>query len=233
MVKLLDCTIRDGGHINNWCFEKDFVYKLLKYLNEQSIDFCEIGYRNHFERENKGDFYYCSPSFLEEFYHCKVNLQLGIMTDVSRFAISDFIDAENDFIDFVRIAVHPERIKEALSISYELHNRGYSVFLQLMEIPNVKESHYKILENWKHKEILKSLYIADTYSTVLPQDLPLYFNKLNSLGYMNISFHAHNKINKALQNTLEAINQGAYSVDISQNKIGSNLNYDLLLPHIS
>lgn len=232
MVKLLDCTIRDGGHWKNWCFEPEYAYKLLEKLNTLNIDFCEIGYRNHYDREGKGEFFYCSPDFLKEFYNRKGNVQLGVMTDVSRFLLKDFEAAQNDFVDFVRVATHPERISEAFSICYELHNRGYKIFLQIMEIPNVREQHYRLLRDWENKDILTSLYIADTYSSAKPADLAGYFAKLRECGYENISFHAHNKTGLALANTLEAIRLGAYSADVVQGEFDQNLNYAELMGKI-
>ena len=71
---------------------------------------------------------------------------------------------------------------------------------------------------------MESLYIADSYSTVKPNEIEIYFNKLKSIGYNKISFHAHNRHNLALQNTLKAIEQGADIVDVTLNGLGSNLN---------
>ena len=228
MVKILDCTTRDGGRSTNWMFKDSYICELIEFLNKNSTDYYEIGYRNNLEKEGKGKFFYCAPETLKFFYSIKGNLKLGIMVDTSRYSISDFSDAKNDYIDFVRIATHPEKIKETLHISQELHKKGYSVFIQLMEIPNVKEEHYEVLSEWENKDILESLYIADSYSTVKPEEIKKYFSKLSEIGYSKISFHAHNGNGLALENTIEAINCGAFSVDVSQNGLGGNLDFELL-----
>ena len=229
MVKILDCTIRDGGHETNWGFSSEFVYNLIKDLNIKKINYIEIGYRNFYDRTGKGNFFYCTPELLKDFYHSKGDLQFGIMTDTSRFLIDDFKDANKDFCDFVRIATHPDRISNTLNIAYELKQRGYNIFIQLMEIPNLNNEHYQILEAWTHKNILESLYIADTYSMIKPENMKNYFEKLHSAGYENISFHAHNKSGLALINTLEAIKLGANIIDVSQNGLGGNLDISELI----
>jgi len=223
MVKILDCTTRDGGHDTNWFFDKKFIEELTFCMNKSQVTYYEIGYRNFTDKENKGKFFYCTPDILKEFQTNKQDLQIGIMVDTSRYNENDFPGAENDYANFIRIATHPDKIQKTLDIAYNLHNKGYKIFVQLMEIPNVKEEHYKILENWRHKNILESLYIADSYSTVKPEDIPSFFNKLKSIGYNSISFHAHNKHNLALENTLKAIELGAYSVDVTLNGMGNNL----------
>ena len=233
MVKILDCTTRDGGHDTNWNFDKNFVEKLIFCLNKTGINYYEIGYRNNLDRKNKGEFYYCNPEFLHQFSSIKKDLDIGVMVDTSRFNMSDFPGGENDFADFVRIATHPDKIEKTLDIALELHNKNYKVIVQLMEIPNVEKGHYKLLENWKHKDILECLYFADSYSTVTPDEIPSYFNKLKSIGYERISFHAHDRHSLALQNTLKAIELGAYCVDVTLNGIGKNLNAIKLFENIT
>lgn len=220
MVKILDCTTRDGGHRLNWDFSKDFIFKLMACQNNSKIDFYEIGYRNHIDNENKGTFYKCSPSLMKEFYEKKGSLKLGIMTDTKRFSIEDFPGAKEDYLDFIRIASHPDRIGDSLNIAQDLYNRGYSVFLQLMDISHVSEKEYDILKSWKNKEIFETIYMADTYGTINSEDLELYFNTLKSIGYNRISFHGHDTTGQAYKNTIKAIELGVYSVDITLNGIG-------------
>lgn len=224
MVKILDTTFRDGGHQTNWSFEHEFVENYFECCNHSGIDFIELGYRNYIDKENKGEFFNCDIDLCREFYQKKGNLILGIMADTSRLSLDDFTNSKDDFVDFIRLATHPDRIEQTLYYAQELHQRGYNIFIQLMEIPNLNFQHYKILQNWDNKNILKSLYIADTYGTVLPQDIKMYFDKLRNIGYENISFHAHNNSNNALANTLNAISERAYAVDVSYQGLGGNLN---------
>ena len=226
MVKILDCTTRDGGHKTKWNFNEDFVFSLMECLNNSNISYYEIGYRNHYDNEGKGIFYNCNPEFLEKFYKAKGNLELGVMTDTSRYLAEDFQGKDKDNIDFVRIACHPDRIRETLEISKDLHNKGYKVLLQLMEAPNIDEAGYLSLFEFDNKDIFETVYLADSYSTMHPNEIEEYFNKMEMLGYKKISFHAHNKIQLALKNTLKAIEHGAYSVDVTLDGIGRDGNLD-------
>lgn len=222
MVKILDCTIRDGGHCANWDFSDDLIFNLISTLNQNKISFFEIGYRNHFDREGKGNFYYCTPDFLEKFYKKKGNLNLGVMVDTKRYDKSDFESGKDDFADFVRIATHPERIADTLSIAENLYKRDYKVMLQLMDMTKLNDEHYKILETWERKDIPQTVYLADTYGTAKTEEVEKHFNKLKDIGFRNISFHAHNHSELALINTKRAIELGAYSIDVSQDGIGIN-----------
>jgi len=222
MVKLLDCTTRDGGYDTNWNYSDEYVFNLIDVLNKKGINYYEIGYRNYYENGDKGQFYHCNPEVLKKFYERKGNLSLGVMTDVKRFNKADFLSANKDYIDFVRVAVHPDRIKDALSISELLKQRKYTVILQLMDITNLGEEHFELLANFKNKNIFETVYLADTYGTVQPENVKKYFDKLKNIGYKNISFHAHNQNGQALTNSLTAIDSDAYSIDVVQNENGRN-----------
>lgn len=220
MVKILDCTTRDGGNTTNWVFDKNYVLNLIELLNKNAVTYYEIGYRNHIENEGKGEYYNCTPEFLKHFYKIKGNLQIGVMTDFKRFSETDFPNAKNDFLDFIRIATHPENIEQTLDSAKLLYDRGYKIFVQLMNITNITPEGYIKLYEWKHKNILESLYIADSYSILKPEDIKKYFDKLRMLGYEKISFHGHNNIQMAIPNSIEAIKTGAFSVDTTLNGIG-------------
>ena len=229
MVKLLDCTTRDGGYCTNWNFSDEYIYSLMSILNKNKIEFFEIGYRNFYDREGKGAFYYCIPDFIKKFYECKASLNLGVMVDTKRYNEIDFTGCDKDCVDFVRIATHPDKIEETLSIAENLYDKNYTVMIQLMDLTNLSSEHYRILENWKNKDILKTIYLADTYGIANPDDIEKHYNKLCQIGFRNIGFHAHNHKHLALKNTIMAIEKGAFLVDVTQdgNGInGGNLSYD-------
>lgn len=220
MVKILDCTTRDGGHNTNWNFQIDYVVNLFEKLNNIGVSYYEIGYRNHIDLEGRGEFYNCTPQFIQGFCDYKENLRLGVMTDVARFSADDFSGVENDFIDFVRIACHPDEICRALEIAEQLHFKGYKVFVQLMDISHVEADGYLHLFAWGNKYILESLYFADSFGILTPQDVECYYNKLKILGYEKISFHGHNNNGNVMENSLKAVSLGAYSVDTTDGGIG-------------
>ena len=216
MVKLLDCTTRDGGYCTDWNFSDEYIFDLMSVLNKNKFSFYEIGYRNYYERNGKGPFYYCTSDFIKKFFDKKNNLQIGVMVDTKRFNETDFPNGNTDSVDFVRIATHPEMIKQTLSVAEILYERNYNVMLQLMDMKNLLTEHYDLLKKWKYKDIAETVYLADTYGEINASDLEIIYKKLKETGYKNISFHAHNKKQLALSNSIKAIKLGAYSIDVTQ-----------------
>lgn len=236
MIKILDCTTRDGGYCTDWNYSDEYIFDLMETLNRCGVYYYEIGYRNYYEKEGKGPFYYCIPSLIRKFYDKKNKLQIGVMVDTKRYNEKDFPDAFEDCTDFVRIATHPEKIKETLSIAETLFNRNYNVMIQLMDMSNLSTEHFEILSEWKFKDCLKTLYLADTYGSITADELEKIYNKIKETGYSKISFHAHNKRQQALTNSLKAIELGASSIDITQDGKGingGNLQYNELIKNIN
>jgi len=45
-IKILDCTLRDGGYINDWAFTNSQIKNIIKSLKDSHIDIVECGYLN-------------------------------------------------------------------------------------------------------------------------------------------------------------------------------------------
>lgn len=50
-IRLLDCTLRDGGYINDWNFGKHTIQDVLKKLIESNVDYVEVGFLRDCEYE--------------------------------------------------------------------------------------------------------------------------------------------------------------------------------------
>ena len=84
-IKVLDCTIRDGGLINNHYFTDEFVRAVYKSLSEAGIDYMEMGYRSSRKYAPPGDFgawKYCDDDKIREIIDgIESNIKLSIMVD--------------------------------------------------------------------------------------------------------------------------------------------------------
>ena len=63
-IKVLDCTLRDGGYYNNWDFKKPLIQKYLNDISSQEINFIEIGFRSLFDPNDKGITFKVTDSIL-------------------------------------------------------------------------------------------------------------------------------------------------------------------------
>lgn len=209
MTKILDCTLRDGGHVNNWDFSDDCINATVFAAENTGIDFVEVGYK----------------------------MPECINTADNNFVV--MVDAKNiqpvsKKANFIRVACYPEQIKTAISAVEEYKLQGFGVFLHLMTADKFED--WNILKNWKNKNILESTYFADSFGSFVPKDVEIVYKKIHDCGFENISFHAHNNLQLAFTNTIKAIELGAYSVDgtvFGMGRGGGNLPIELLLKYLN
>lgn len=208
MTKILDCTLRDGGHINNWDFSDICVRETLHACENSGVEYFEAGYT--------------MPQCIEN-----ANVKIVIMVDAKN------ICSVSKKADCVRLACYPHQISIALDALEEYKSQGFEVFLHLMTADKFED--YALLKNWKNKDILTSIYFADSFGAFMPADVERIYKKLQDCGFENISFHAHNNLQLAFTNTIKAIELGAYSVDATvfgMGRGGGNLPIELLLKYL-
>ena len=66
-VRVIDCTIRDGGLMNKWRFTDDFVRAVYEANVAAGVDYMEIGYftsEKYFKRSEVGPWRFCATDDL-------------------------------------------------------------------------------------------------------------------------------------------------------------------------
>lgn len=238
-ITIIDCTIRDGGLLNNWTFD-DKVVKASYFAAEKSkVNYFEIGYKNDPNKSGLGPYGYCDDKFIASLFKSKSdNLKLLCMIDAGKYT-GYFIPectAEKTPFDGIRVAAYPYEAEKAIQLVETFYGQGYEVFLQLMTFSEWTEEQYKILKDWKNKNILKAIYFADSFGSFLPSDIPFYVKKLKKLGFPNVGFHPHNSLQMAFANTLEAVKAGATYIDATIYGMGrgsGNLPIEVLLSYLN
>ena len=80
--ELLDCTLRDGGYYNNWCFSNKLIKEYFKIISIYKINYVEIGFRTLDKINFKGETAYCTDKFIKKINVPK-NIKLGTMINAS------------------------------------------------------------------------------------------------------------------------------------------------------
>ena len=169
-MKILDCTLRDGGYYNNWEFNRELINEYLKVMNNLEIDFVEIGFRFLDNVRTKGPTAYSDESFLKSLKIPK-NLKIGIMINAADFVNNEniislakkkFLPKKKSIISLIRIACHQHEIESVIPLINWLKKCGYKVGVNIMQIPELtnKEIKKSVLKIRKTK--VDVLYFADS-----------------------------------------------------------------------
>lgn len=199
MIQLLDCTLRDGGYINNWRFNEDFLNTYYKVCD--GVDYIEIGFINKTDKYKHQIVGSNRILTLSQIYSIsKYNFKKVVMADFCDINLD--ILRENIDIDLVRISFHKNDLVEALKTCKEVKDLGYKVSVNAMAITNYTQDELDFLIDYINKSGLDILYIADSYGSLHQEDikdyLTLFDSKLNR--DCEIGFHLHNNMNNAYGN---------------------------------
>lgn len=236
-MKIIDCSIRDGGHINKWHFNEDIVKASYFAASKAQVDYFEIGYKNDEKIIGLGPFGYCNEKYIKNLFKSLTDTKLLCMIDAGKYTGYKIPKCSPQLTPFsgIRIAAYPYEAKIAIDLIESIYKKGYEVFFQLMAWSEWTEKDIEIIHKWKNKKILKAIYFADSFGSYIPEDIKKHIDKLKNLGFKNIGFHSHNNQQMAFANSLVAIKNGASYIDASVYGLGrgaGNLPIEILLNYL-
>jgi 4-hydroxy 2-oxovalerate aldolase len=214
--KILDCTIRDGGYVNNWGFDKKLVREVYRALSKSGVEYVEIGFRGtekHFDRNKYGLWRFTPEEHIREATDNIVGAKLALMADYGKVESGDFCVAKESVVDLVRIAVHKNNLKGAISLLEQIKEKGYDVSLNVMGYANYSENERKGLVGLLKSAELDYVCIADSYGSLFPDQIMPLFEPLLNIPDIKVGFHPHNSLQMAFANSLEAIRCGVHIID--------------------
>ena len=233
-MKLLDCTIRDGGYYTNWDFDSHLVDTYLKAFNHLPVEYLEVGYRSQPMTGYLGKYFYCPISVLEDL-KAKSNKKLAIILnekDVRAEDAATLLNPIKGLVSMVRMAIDPKNFKRALVLAQKVKELGFEVAFNVMYMSTWKEERDFIDLLPQVDGIADYFYMVDSFGGVYPEDVKETIALVRSKTNVKLGFHGHNNLEMALANTLVAIEEGVDIVDATITGMGrgaGNLKTELLL----
>lgn len=241
-MKILDCSLRDGGYLTKWNWDSELVKETVKVLNESGIDIIELGYRSPRDiKPGCGEYRYCDDKFIYSVLKKKYN-NLAVMIDLKDYIKDNRLDVHlfcslfkeknKSPFSWIRIAIDISEdtnefdcAKVAIQI---LHNLEYNVILNIMKI-----SITQFIPSTKYLPI-KYLYLANSFGN----NKYLLGNK--TIFDNDIGVHIHNNTLRTMNNlydysiidaTIMGIGRGAGNTELIGIMIENEMNikrvYDL------
>ncbi len=240
-IKVLDCTIRDGGLINDSHFDDHFVRAVYQTCLAAGIDYMEIGYKNSkqaFPPDKYGPWRHCDEHDIRRIVGDNdTPLKLSAMADAGGKSdwAKDILPKDQSVLDLIRVACYVHQIPEAKEMIHDAHEKGYEVSCNIMAISTAKETEIDQALEVIAQTPAATVVIVDSfgslYSEQVMQLVQRYQNALEGTG-KEIGIHAHNNQQLAFANTIEAIIRGVNRIDATMGGMGrgaGNCPMELLL----
>lgn len=208
-IKLLDCTLRDGGYVNDWNFGHDNIVSIFERLVSTNVDMIEVGFldeRRTFDRNRTimPDTDSVGKIFGE--LDRKEAMVVG-MIDFGTCGIENLSPCKDSYLDGIRIIFKKHIMREAIEFCRQVKELGYQVFTQAVSITSYSDK--EMLELIELVNDLKpyAVSIVDTYGLLHQEHLMHYFELMdhNLLPQIGVGYHSHNNFQLAYANCMEVL----------------------------
>ncbi len=242
-ITMLDCTLRDGGYVNDWKFGEYNIRSVLRGLIASGVDIVECGYLADGVEPDGGRTMFPDMSRMEaligEAGACKT--EFAVMIDFGKYRIENLPQYTGGPIRIIRLAFHKKDAKKALEAVQIIREKGYKVFLQPMVSMCYSEAEFLELVREANEVRPDAFYIVDSFGVMKKRDLLHLFEmvKNNLSEDVLIGYHSHNNMQLAYSNAqalVEANAGRAIIIDASVMGMGrgaGNLNTELFAEYLN
>jgi 4-hydroxy 2-oxovalerate aldolase len=227
-VKVFDCTIRDGGLMNDHKFDAKLVKSVYEALSAAGIDYMEVGYKSSkkiFTPTKFGNWKFSDEDDLRKLLNGRdPGIKLSVMADAERTDYhDDIVPKSESVIDMIRVATYIHQIPTALDMIKDAHDKGYETTVNIMAISTVAESEIDAaLEALAGSEV-GIIYLVDSFGSLYLEQVQnltkKYLSYAESSG-KQVGIHTHNNTQLAYANTITALIEGANYLDATLDGMG-------------
>ncbi len=227
-IRILDCTVRDGGLINDHVFEDTFVKAVYDTCVAAGVDYMEFGYKASkkiFPPDKFGPWKYVDEEDLRRIVgENATDLKISVMADAERTDYkTDILPKDESVIDCIRVACYIHQIPTAMDMVEDACSKGYEAMMQLMAVSTVAEHDVKEALKLIAKSPAAGVYIVDSFGSLYMEQIRaltrMYLEAMEGTG-KDVGIHAHNNQQLAFANTIEALITGANRLDATISGMG-------------
>ncbi|MCT7635767.1 aldolase catalytic domain-containing protein [Aliarcobacter butzleri] len=226
-IKVFDCTIRDGGLVNNYHFSDEFVKAHYETCLAAGVDYMEIGKNvspTIMSEAEYGPWNFCKEEDIRRIVgENKTNMKIAVMSDIGRSLKEELRPKSESVVDMIRIATYIHQIPAAIELIEDAHAKGYETTVNIMAISKSFDDELDEVLEQLSKTNVDVIYIADSFGSFYPEQIKKLTEKYLSFAQKSgkkVGIHAHNNLQLAYANTLESMIYGTSFLDVTISGLG-------------
>ena len=208
-IKLLDCTLRDGGYVNDWKFGKDNLVSIFERLVSSGLDIIEIGFLDQRRAFDHDRSIMPDSSCVEKIYGSvdKKGAMIVGMIDYGTCDAGYIQPCAESYLDGIRVIFKKHLMEEAIAFCGEMKQLGYQVFTQAVSITSYSDEELMQLIGLVNELKPYAVSMVDTYGLLQQDNLLHYYELLDRylLPEIGIGYHSHNNFQLAFSNCIEML----------------------------
>ena len=223
MVKLLDCTLRDGGYVNNWFFGKDNIVEITRRLEETNVNIIEMGFLKDESYVEDRTVFNSVEQISNIIQEKKLGIEYAAMIDAMNPIPLDRIrNRDDNTVDIIRVMVWKSRhdennnivdcLKDGYKYCKQLVEKGYKLCIQPARVDQYSDEEFiKMIKLYQKLEPL-AIYVVDSWGTLETEQVMHYVALAEKAmkPEIAIGYHGHNNMLQAYRTAVEFAN---YSTD--------------------
>ncbi len=227
-IKVVDCTLRDGGLVNDFFFTDEFVKALYNANIKAGVDYMEFGYKaskEMFDVNKFGKWKFCDDKDIRAIVgDNKTDMKIAVMADVGRCDFrKDILNKKDSPIDLVRVATYINTIPAAIEVIEDCTKKGYETTVNIMAISKSNETDLDAALELLGQSSVGTIYLVDSYGSLYPEQARRLADKYLEVAAKynkKVGIHAHNNQQLAFANTAEVIIMGVSYLDATVSGMG-------------
>ncbi|MDR1342305.1 MAG: aldolase catalytic domain-containing protein [Prevotellaceae bacterium] len=214
-VALLDCTLRDGGYVNDWKFGQNTMVNVFERLSSANVDYIEVGFldqRRPFDPDRSIMPDTANAGLIYKNLD-KRRSEAVAMIDYGTCDITHIQPQAESFLDGIRVIFKKHIMREALAFCKELKQLGYKIFTQAVSITSYSDGELRALVELVNDVKPFAVSIVDTYGLLHKNKLLHYYEVMNAHldEQTGIGYHSHNNFQLGYANCIELAGRHAAS----------------------
>lgn len=240
-IKILDCTLRDGGYVNEWAFGVDNARAITEIVSKSGVEFVEVGFIGPHQDQDGVVRFSSMSELMKVFSNLDRNAKLSAMVYAEGYSADDIPVCSADTVEMIRVIFWKRNLEEGVEYCRKLVNKGYEVGVQLARTEQYDLSEIGDIVMMFNDVHPYAVYLVDSFGT-FNRDKVLRYAEIydRSLAYdIKFGFHAHNNMQQAFTNAVTFCEAGfdhSLILDASVMGMGrgaGNLNIELLMNYLN
>lgn len=194
-IALLDCTLRDGGYINDWKWGERTAKDIISLLCKSNVDVIEVGFLRNIDvfspSQTIGNYIEELETFLPKVR--PQNTIFSAMAMQSNYDISKLSEKRTGGIDMIRITFHDYDIKEGFEFAEKVKEKGYLLSINPINIMGYTDK--ELIDIVRNVNLVHpyQFSIVDTFGSMKRRDLDRIVSIVenNLLKDIRIGLHLH------------------------------------------
>ncbi|MCM1155294.1 MAG: aldolase catalytic domain-containing protein [Roseburia sp.] len=227
-IKVMDCTLRDGGLVNDFYFTDEFARDLYQANIKAGVDYMEFGYKaskEMFDVKKFGKWKFCDDKDIRAIVgDNKTDMKISVMADVGRCDFKkDILNKKDSPVDLVRVATYINTIPAAVEMIEDCTKKGYETTVNIMAISKSNDVDIDAALELLCQSSVGCIYLVDSYGSLYPEQVSRLSDKYLEIADKygkKVGIHAHNNQQLAFANTIEALRRGVSYLDATVSSLG-------------